>query len=213
MAIAATFMVSGASLPSDASMRTSAAAGSMPRSGWVATPLPNEVQVEVTDFRFTPASVVLPRGGTIVFVHLGPSHHSATDATGMLLFDSGSVDETSPPTSYTFEAAGVYPFVCTPHPFMGGRVSVPVRAAPASGSATRARTVTFAAGPAPDGFAYDVQVRRPGDGWASWKRGVSEPSASFTADAGEGTYRFRARLREIDVASSRWSEPSSIRVG
>ena len=30
----------------------------------------------------------------------------------MLLYDSGSVDETSPPTWYTFEASGSYPFIC-----------------------------------------------------------------------------------------------------
>jgi plastocyanin len=187
----------GAVLPSEAS----------------ASAIPDEVHVAVTDFRFTPANVALPRGGTIVFDHMSTTHHSATDATGMLLYDSGSVNDTSPPTSYTFEAAGVYPFICTPHPFMGGRVSVPMRVAPATGSLHKARTVTWATGPAPDGFVYDVQIRRPGSGWTSWRSAAVEPSASFLADAGTGTYRFRARLHDPGVAASRWSQPAAIEVG
>jgi plastocyanin len=198
--------------PSQAVPTGSARDGSAPALR-PATPLPDEVHVDVTDFRFTPATVALPRGGTIVFEHLGPSHHSATDATGMQLYDSGVVDPSSPPTSYTFAAAGVYPFVCTPHPFMGGRVNVPVRAAPATGPASERRTITWSTGPAPDGFVYDVQVHRPGTGWGAWRTGVATPSASFRTDAGTGRYRFRARLREPGVASSRWSQPATIRVG
>jgi hypothetical protein len=167
----------------------------------------------VTDDLFTPSTVDTPRGGTLVFDHFGPSHHSATDATGMLLYDSGVVDETSPPTWFTFDAAGVYPFTCVLHPSMGGRARVPVRAAPATGPAGKIRTLTWAGGYAPAGFVYDVQVRRPGEGWTSWKKAASAPSASFLADAGKGTYRFRARFRETGVAASGWSQPASIRVG
>jgi plastocyanin len=177
-----------------------------------ATP-PEGIHVEVRDDYFSPAEVDIPRGGTIVFDHLGPSHHTATDGTGMGLFDSGSVDETSPPTWYTFEAAGLYPFVCVFHPQMSGRAYVPVRAAPATGSPSRARTITWATGPAAVGFVYDVQIRRPGSGWTSWRLGVVKPGASFRADAGTGRYRFRARLHEPGVATSGWSRPASIEVG
>ena len=177
-----------------------------------ATP-PEGIHVEVRDDYFTPAEVDIPRGGTIVFDHLGPSHHTATDGTGMGLFDSGSVDETSPPTWYTFEAAGLYPFVCVFHPQMSGRAYVPVRAAPVTGSPSRARTITWATGPAAVGFAYDVQIRRPGSGWTAWRLGVVKPGASFRADAGTGRYRFRARLHEPGVAASGWSRPASIEVG
>jgi hypothetical protein len=169
--------------------------------------------VEVSDDGFTPSTVDVSRGGTLIFDHLGPSDHTATDATGMVLYDSGSVDGTSPPTWYTFEAAGVYPFTCMLHPWMTGRARVPIRAAPASGPPAKRRTVTWAAGIAPDGFVYDVQIRRPGRSWTSWKRGVTTASARFTPDAGRGTYRFRARLREVDVAESRWSPPVAIHAG
>ncbi len=176
-------------------------------------PPPGGIHVAVTDDLFTPPTVDLARGGTIVFDHLGPSHHTATDATGMLLYDSGAVDDTSPPTWYTFEAAGVYPFTCLLHPWMGGRARVPLRAAPATGLLGKIRTVTWSTGSASVGFVFDVQVRRPGQGWASWRKATPWPSASFLADAGTGGYRFRARLREVGVAASRWSQPATIRVG
>jgi plastocyanin len=176
-----------------------------------ATP-PEGIHVEVRDDYFLPAAVNIPRGGTIIFDHLGPSHHTATDGTGMGLYDSGSVDESSPPTWYTFEAAGLYPFVCVFHPQMSGRAYVPVRAAPATGRASKTRTITWATGLAPDGFVYDVQIRRPGSGWTSWRTATLEPSTSFLADAGTGRYRFRARLHESGVAASRWSQPAMIEV-
>ncbi|MGZ5349430.1 MAG: cupredoxin domain-containing protein [Actinomycetota bacterium] len=209
--VLATIVVAGRGMSSQA-LAPASGGGDLVSSA-PTTPFPDEVHVAVIDFRFTPANVALPRGGTVVFDHMSTTHHSATDATGMLLYDSGSVTESSPPTSYTFEAAGVYPFICTPHPFMGGRVSVPVRVAPATGPVRKPRTVTWATGPAGDGFVYDVQIRRPGSGWTSWRKATVEPSASFLADSGTGTYRFRARLHESGVAASRWSWPASLEVG
>jgi hypothetical protein len=168
----------------------------------------------VTDNLFTPSTVDIPRGGTIVFDHLGPSHHTATDATGMLLYDSGVVDETSPPTWYTFTAAGVYRFTCLLHPEMGGRARVPIGAKPATGPLGKVRTITWATpGLAPAGFVYDVQIKRPGKHWAFLRKGTTFSATSFLADAGKGTYRFRGRLREPGVAASDWSQPASIRVG
>ncbi|MEO8475811.1 MAG: hypothetical protein ABI572_02025 [Actinomycetota bacterium] len=195
--------------PSASASSSASASGSTSAS----PPPPDGIQVAVTDDVFTPATVDIPRGGTLVFDHMGPSHHTATDATGMLLYDSGSVDESSPPTWYTFEAAGVYPFTCLLHPFMGGRARVPLRAAPVTGTLGRIRTVTWATGPAPGGFVFDVQLRRPSQGWTSWRKATPWPSASFHADAGTGGYRFRARLREVGVAASRWSPAVAIRVG
>jgi plastocyanin len=176
-------------------------------------PPPGGIHVEVRDDYFAPATVDLRRGGTVVFDHLGPSHHTATDATGMHLYDSGAVDETSPPTWYTFEAAGTYPFTCILHPFMGGRARVPLRAVPETGGRAKTRTLTWATGRPPDGFVYDVQIGRPGERWSWWRRGVVARSSSFRADAGRGRYRFRARLRKVAVAASGWSQPESIRVG
>ena len=206
--------VSASASASPSASPSASASVSVSASATPPPPPPDGIHVAVTDDLFTPATVDIPRGGTLVFDHLGPSHHSATDATGMLLYDSGVVDETSPPTWYTFEAAGVYPFTCVLHPSMGGRARVPVRAVPAIGPLGKVRTITWATtGLAPAGFVYDVQVRRPGKGWAYLRKGTAFSATSFPADAGKGAYRFRARLRETGVAASGWSQPASIRVG
>jgi plastocyanin len=89
--------------------------------------------VQVHDRYFSPTTVAVPRGGTVVFDFVGDGHHTATDASGLELYDSGLVDGGGPSVSAVFAAAGAYRFTCTPHPSMGGRVEVPVRAAPASG--------------------------------------------------------------------------------
>ncbi len=55
---------------------------------------------------FDPSLVVLARGGTVTFDFDGPDHHTATDGTGMDLYDSGVVDGGGPSFSYTYRAAG-----------------------------------------------------------------------------------------------------------
>lgn len=199
-----------------ASASISASASASPSASPTSTPPPpppDGIHVAVSDSGFTPATVDLPRGGTLIFDPMGPSLHTATDATGMLLYDSGPADGTSAPTWYTFEAAGIYPFRCEIHASIAGRARVPIGAAPATGPLGKMRTVTWATGTAPAGFVFDVQIRRPGKGWASWKKDATFPWARFLADGGKGTYRFRARLHETGVAASRWSRPASIRVG
>jgi Tol biopolymer transport system component len=178
------------------------------------TPPPDGVHVEVVDYRFDPATVSVGRGGTVVFAFVGPGHHTATDSSGLDLYDSGSVVAGGPSTWFTFEAAGVYAFVCTPHTGMGGRVEVPVRAAPRADGLHRTFTITWASADATGDHVYDVRLRRPGKPWKVWRSGVTMRSDSFVPAAGAGRYRFRARMRDVvSGGASRWSAAVSIRVG
>ncbi|MFI5392494.1 MAG: plastocyanin/azurin family copper-binding protein [Myxococcota bacterium] len=186
-----------------------ARSGSAPSRG--TSPL-DEVHVEVADFSFAPTTVALGRGQTVVFDFVGPSHHTATDSSGMGLYDSGSVGAGGPSTSYTFPAAGVYRFTCTPHPGMGGRVAIPMRVSPASGGLHRTFHVTWAATVAPEGFVYDVQIQKPGRDWADWRNGVVGRKTSFTPNAGKGKYRFRARMRSLDGGEAFWSAEAVMKV-
>ncbi|HEY6566213.1 MAG TPA: plastocyanin/azurin family copper-binding protein [Actinomycetota bacterium] len=176
---------------------------------------PADTHVEVLDFRFDESHLSIGRGGTVIFDFVGQSHHTATDGTGMDLFDSGSVAPGGPSTSFTFVAAGAYRFVCTPHVSDGmvGRISVPMRVAPARAGVHHTFTATWAAITAASGFVYDVQVKRPGTGWASWRKATTDRQASFTPNAGKGTYRFRSRMRSLTGGEASWSEVSTIRVG
>jgi hypothetical protein len=166
------------------------------------------------DYRFDPATVAVGRGGTVVFDFVGPAHHTATDSSGLQLYDSGSAGAGGPSTWFTFEAAGIYSFVCTPHTGMGGRVEVPMRAAPRSGGLHRTFTITWASADATGDLVYDVRVRRPGKPWKLWRSGVTMRSDSFLPGAGTGRYRFRARMRDaVTGEASRWSAAVAIRVG
>jgi len=58
----------------------------------------------------------------VVFDYVGAQYHTATDSSGLDLYDSGTVSGGGPSTWFTFNAAGGYHFTCTLHPWMGGRV-------------------------------------------------------------------------------------------
>ena len=173
-----------------------------------------EVSIAVQDFYFDPASPTIGRGDTVTFDFVGDATHTATDSSGLELFDSGNVPPGSGPSLwFTFEAAGVYNFVCTPHTGMGGRVSVPMRAAPATGRRHATFTLVWATAAATGDHIYDVQVKRPGGTWSTWRIGVTIRSDTFEPSK-TGRYRFRARMRDVGLGeSSRWSPASSISVG
>lgn len=172
-----------------------------------------DVHVAVSDFLFDPTTVATEPGTTVVFDFFGPSHHTATDASGMNLYDSGSVGVGEPSFAFTFPAAGGYRFLCIPHLGMGGRVVIPMRVDPATGGRRQTFTATWAVTDAAGGFVYDVQIRRPGRHWARWRVGVTVSHASFVAEAGTGTYRFRARMRSLTGGHALWSAASAIHVG
>ncbi len=148
----------------------------------------------------------------MIFDYVGAQQHSATDSSGLDLYDSGTVSGGGPSTWFTFDAAGVYHFTCTLHPLMVGQVDVPVRAAPAKGGLNRRFTITWAAAAPSAGLVYDVQIKRPGGDWKVWRDGVLGLSKTFRADKGTGTYSFRARSRNAGGGSSLWSLSAQIRV-
>jgi plastocyanin len=175
---------------------------------------PEGTHVEVLDFRFDEPDVSIGRGETVIFDFVGPSHHTATDGTGMDLYDSGSVGAGEPSTWFTFEAAGTYRFVCTPHLDMGmvGWISVPMRVAPETAGPHHSFTAAWATESAPAGSVYDVQIRRPGKPWKDWRTDVTTRQGTYIPSAGEGNYRFRARLRRLAGGVARWSTVATIRV-
>jgi hypothetical protein len=127
--------------------------------------------------------------------------HQVRDASGMGLFDSGL---RAPGASFvtTFPSAGTYPVV-DPVTNASSSVAVPV----VGKLVSAAIAVTWSAAAPPSGFVFDVQVQRPHQtGFAAWQVGTSAQSATFTPDAGSGTYSFRALLRNAGNGSaSGWS--------
>jgi Tol biopolymer transport system component len=172
------------------------------------------VKVSVADSGFQPTTANAVFGTTVRwnFLASNTQSHTATDGTGMGLFDSGL---RAPGSSYsfTFFAAASYTVVDTTTSHTG-MVKTSMTATPPQGTQSTQFTITWASQPAPSGYLYDVQIKRPGAiGYTLWLKKVTYASATFTPDAGSGTYLFRARMRTASsTAMSGWSPSASIAV-
>jgi plastocyanin len=169
--------------------------------------------VVVKDFTYAPATKYPSFGETVLFSFVGPSDHSVRDTSGMGLFDTG-VQPSGTVVDFTVPSAGTFAFACAIHPTMKGSLKAGVRAAPSAGIATTTFSVRWALGSPPIGYAYDVQVQRPGSTtWKMFANDTTLPSATFLPDAGSGTYRFRARLQRLQSKASGYSGSVAIAVG
>jgi LPXTG-motif cell wall-anchored protein len=77
--------------------------------------------VTISDFKFSPGGVTVNVGDTVTWSNNGPTAHSATANDGS--FDTGILSKGGS-GSHTFTQAGTFSYICTPHPFMKGTVTV-----------------------------------------------------------------------------------------
>jgi LPXTG-motif cell wall-anchored protein len=77
--------------------------------------------VTIADFLFSPGTITIHVGDTIVWSNNGPSPHSATANNGS--FDTGVLSK-GKSASVTFHTPGTFDYHCTIHPFMHGAVIV-----------------------------------------------------------------------------------------
>lgn len=163
---------------------------------------------------FGPSEIELRRGGTVTFTFDGPDRwHTATDGTGLGLYDSGPVPPGGEDLVVTYVAAGRYGVVCTLHSGMGGTVDVPVSATPAAPARGAAVTVTWASVRSGGPLVYDVQLRKPGGAWTTWRDDVAARQGTVEVRR-VGIWRFRARLeRATTNATSAWSRVATVSVG
>jgi len=146
------------------------------------------------------------QGETVSWLMMNPGLHGIADSTGMQLFGFGPSGGPSPvpmgeQSSFTFEWAGIYAYGDPFHPSSKGKVRVPMDVQLVPGTTDQAR-VAWAAGDAPGGFVFDVQVKQPGaPGYLDWRVGTTALNGVFGPGdpmwAGPGTYSFRARLRQL----------------
>ena len=118
------------------------------------------------------------------------------------MFASGTI---APGGTYTFTfvGAGIYKYNCTIHPSMTGTVKAPMILTPSTGSLTTVFTIEWGTAPPPNGFVYDVQIRRPGSSdFVDWITGTALPAATFVADDGTGTYDFKAHVKNLSNGKS-----------
>lgn len=82
---------------------------------------PGANEVYIQNMAFNPSTITITAGTTVKWTNKDGIAHTVTSSTGV--FNSGSVapDGTF---SFTFTAAGTYPYFCTFHPNMTGTVKV-----------------------------------------------------------------------------------------
>lgn len=78
-------------------------------------PAQGRVEVALKDFEFSPNTLQVTPGTTVVFKNLGQVSHTVTDSAGR--FDSGNLDPGGR-FSYTFQTPGSYQIYCRYHPYM-----------------------------------------------------------------------------------------------
>jgi plastocyanin len=77
--------------------------------------------VTIADFLFSPGTITIHVGDTIVWSNKGPSAHTATANNGS--FDTGVLSK-GKSASVTFHSPGTFDYHCSIHPFMHGAVVV-----------------------------------------------------------------------------------------
>jgi hypothetical protein len=151
------------------------------------------------------------RGDSIGW-ELGPGsaghQHTVTDASGMGYFDSGYMRPVRSVYNLILPAAGTYRYHCkeSDHLPMTGKVVVPVGVNPVSAPKGSQFSIIWSVYPVPDGYVFDVQLRRPGQAqFHEWKTATMNRKGTFTPSA-KGEHVFRARLRNTANGNhSGWS--------
>lgn len=85
------------------------------------TTVGTEFAVVMESFAFTPAELTVPVGATVTWTNRHGARHDVVAADGTFespLFGEGET------FSFTFTAPGEYPYVCTIHPGMEGKIIV-----------------------------------------------------------------------------------------
>lgn len=97
---------------------------------------PATLDVAIQDFLFVPPDVSIIAGTTIRWTNYDNAPHTSTSNDG--IWDSGLLHQNES-YSFTFDTPGVYPYICTPHPWMIGTITVQTGCEP---SATPTSTPT-----------------------------------------------------------------------
>ena len=183
-----------------------------------------EVKAEGNAFsgglKFDPDHVRVKVGQIVRWTNTDPVvPHTATEDHGLWRL-TGTYGETpaNPPgfgpgesRQRVFEA-GTAHYFCEVHPQqMHGVVAVPVRLALKAGS-PRHVVLRWASASAKAGQAFDVQVKRAGGEWKSFRTGTRKPGARFATHGPKVRYSVRARLRSAShpKQATGWSPVATI---
>jgi amicyanin len=82
----------------------------------------DQQQVKIDNFSFAPATLTVAVGATVTWVNQDDVPHNVVSTEGNIL--KSSLLDTDQKFSHTFDKAGTYPYYCSIHPKMTGKVIV-----------------------------------------------------------------------------------------
>ncbi len=84
-------------------------------------PAAANAEVKIDNFSFGPQTVTVPVGATVTWINHDDIPHTVVSTDDVFKSKVRDTDETF---SYTFTKAGAYPYFCSVHPKMTGKVVV-----------------------------------------------------------------------------------------
>jgi plastocyanin len=81
------------------------------------------VGVKINDSGFSPNSITIPAGSTVIWENAGNRPHTVTRTSGPAKFDSGNMAPGAT-FQFTFTRSGTYEYDCLYHPFMTATIVV-----------------------------------------------------------------------------------------
>jgi plastocyanin len=86
-----------------------------------AQPSAASAEVKIDNFSFAPQTVTVAAGATVTWINRDDIPHTVVSTDG--IFNS-KVKDTDEKFSFTFSKAGTYPYYCSVHPKMTGKIVV-----------------------------------------------------------------------------------------
>ena len=80
-------------------------------------------QIAIANYAFSPATITVAPGTTVVWVNRDGDAHTVTSSAGPQSFHSPGLEK-GDTFSFTFRKAGSYQYFCSVHPFMHGTIIV-----------------------------------------------------------------------------------------
>jgi plastocyanin len=84
-------------------------------------PLASSAEVKIDNFSFGPQTLTVPVGATVTWTNRDDIPHTVVSPDGVF---KSKVRDTDEKFSYTFAQAGTYPYYCSVHPKMTGKIVV-----------------------------------------------------------------------------------------
>jgi amicyanin len=79
--------------------------------------------IDIRNFAYSPAALTIKKGETVTWTNQDTVRHDVRVTSGPVTFTSALLGK-GESFSHTFDQVGTYEYICSPHPYMKGTVTV-----------------------------------------------------------------------------------------